>query len=281
MAPASVTMTLRRVVQVEQHVDRDLPEDERIVAVPFGLRRIVRQQVCFDVALDETGAEKLLPGTQQRDCAGHVQLHSEGWRSEDESTNRRRVVVHPRRGDHAADAVTDDDDVFHADRVSGPDMGDEVVGVFYERRHAVGCPALARRSAMSPRVPRKNRHIVERQRVYDVLPAPAVFVSSVKQDQGFARRLFSRAGCREPRPVQEFSAVPRRQLFFDACSRRSHRSAPALFASRAARMRRSRMTMVCTQPATIRRQVISRIVRGPAGMWSQPNCRATSAQRPT
>ena len=51
---------LRRIVQIEQHVDRDLAKNQRIGFVARGLRRIVRQHFCPHVTLHLTGAEKLV-----------------------------------------------------------------------------------------------------------------------------------------------------------------------------------------------------------------------------
>jgi hypothetical protein len=66
----------RRVVQIEQHVDGDLPEDQRILRVTLGLGRVVRQQPRLHVALDVAVAEQRLPEAQQRHRARHVQLHA-------------------------------------------------------------------------------------------------------------------------------------------------------------------------------------------------------------
>ena len=59
---------------------------------------IVRQQAGLDVALDVAVAEERLTKTQQRHRPGHVQLHPERRRREDQARERRGEIVHPGGG---------------------------------------------------------------------------------------------------------------------------------------------------------------------------------------
>src|SRR2546430_1567069 len=55
------------VVEVEQDVHRDLPENERVLFILRGLLRIMREHLRFDVAPDKARADELLLQTQERD----------------------------------------------------------------------------------------------------------------------------------------------------------------------------------------------------------------------
>ena len=76
--------------------------------------RVVREELRLDVAVDEESAAQLVhqpePGARER----HVELDLEGRRGEHDAADPRRVVVHPGRDQHGADALRDDGDVLLA-----------------------------------------------------------------------------------------------------------------------------------------------------------------------
>ncbi len=171
----------RGVVQVEQHVHGDLSEDERILRISASLGGIVRQEARFDVALDVAITEQRFSEPQHGHRRRNVQLHSKGGCGEHQPGDRRREIVDPGGGDDRTDAVADQDDLLGADPVRVADVPYERVGVLDECGDALRAASLSRGPAMSSRIPRKHRDIVQRQRLDDVLPASAVLVAAMKQ----------------------------------------------------------------------------------------------------
>ena len=130
-------------MEIEKHVDGDLPEDERVAAVSIGFRGIVCQQLRLDVALDESRTQERLSQPQKRHGRWGVELDAECRRREHHAAKWRSAVVHPRGGDHRPNAVGHHDHVLRADPVFARDVTDEGRGIFDERANAFSGTELA------------------------------------------------------------------------------------------------------------------------------------------
>ena len=189
--------TRRRVVQIEQDVDRYLPEDELVGLVALGLLGVVGEHARLDVALDVSGAENLLPQTQRGNGQGHIELHAKGRRGQDQGADGRRVIVHPGGRNHGADAMGQDNHVFRSDPVLGGDMAHEGVHVLDDAGEIGRGAALAGRAAVTALVPGEDRHVVQRQGLDSVLPAPRMLVATMKEKEGLVRRPLGNPGAVE------------------------------------------------------------------------------------
>ena len=211
-----------RVVQVEQHVDGDLAEDQRILLVARCLSAVVRQQACLDVAPHVSRTEQCLPQAEQRDRTGDVELHAERRRREDHPADGRREIMDPGSGDDRSHAVGDDHHVLRTDAVVVRDMRNERVGILDKVRDALGRSTTSVRAPVAARIPGEHGHVSEVQRIDDVLPSAAMFVSAMEEHDRSGRTrpapVFRPGGHWQPHAIGEPGSVPRGQRPLDAGS---------------------------------------------------------------
>src|SRR5262245_27957885 len=98
-------------MQIEQHVDRNLTEDQRVGSIELDLLEILGEHAAIDETLDVTGAQQTVPQPQERQREWNVELHAECRRGEDQAANGWRIIMHPRRRDHCTQTVGEYDRV--------------------------------------------------------------------------------------------------------------------------------------------------------------------------
>src|SRR5205085_12679009 len=102
------------------------------------------------------------------------------------------------------------------------------------RTEAFRGTALARRTPMTARVPRKNRHVAQSEHFDEFRPAPRVLVAAMKEKQRLRHWLRWNPGA-----IRQLRAVPARHRFFSGL----HIVPPVVSPRRAVRprWRRSRL----------------------------------------
>ncbi len=133
IAGASATMRFDSVVQAEQHAHGDRARDQRIAVVARHAHGIARQELRLHVARDEEIAAQLVHEREPVPRERHVQLDLERGRGEHHAADARRVVVHPRGGEHGADALRDDGEILHREAVRVADVIGEGLQVADQR----------------------------------------------------------------------------------------------------------------------------------------------------
>ena len=132
--------------------------------------------------------------------------------------------MHPSGGQHRADALGDNREIFWGDLVSRGNVADEVLHVAHQSGEAGTVADLAPRAAVAARVPGEDRKIRQIELVGEVRHAAAVLVAAVEQHHGTLRCRRSR----RPEPVEELGSVGRAKApFFNAPQERvsvSHRA---------------------------------------------------------
>ena len=159
--PGVSEQAFRRVMKIEQNIDRDLPKDQRVRFVNGRLLVIVRQHFRFDVTLHVTAAKQGLFQPQRRNSEGNVELHVKSRRRQNHGANRRRIIMHPRRHANGGKTVREQDHVLQGDAVRLGNMSRKRVYIFDHSREIFRRAAFSRREAVAARIPCKYGHVAE------------------------------------------------------------------------------------------------------------------------
>ena len=198
------------IMQINQNVDRDLPKNQRVGVIERSLRRIVREHLCFHVALHVTGSDEFLFQPQRRDRERDVKPNAKRRSGENHGADRRRVIVDPGRDGDRADAVCQHDHVFQRVAVMIADVAHKRVHVFHHRAEVFSGAALAGRTSVPAGIPGEDRDVFQAEHLDDFRPAARMFVAAVKQKKCFRGRLR-----RDPGAIKQLRAIPGRKCGFE------------------------------------------------------------------
>ncbi len=146
-------------VQTEQYAHRNRAGDQRIGAIAFHARRIMRQPLRLDVAVDEEVTAQRMQQRQPGACERHIQLHLERRRCQHQRAQRRGVIVYPGGSHHRAHTLRNHHDVLHGDAVGGAKMRDEAVQIAHQRLEARRIATHAGRATVAACIPGKELRI--------------------------------------------------------------------------------------------------------------------------
>jgi hypothetical protein len=166
-------------------------------------RRIMRQEFCLHVGIDEKHAFELLPERDALLGEGHIKFHAEGRGGEHQRPDPWGIVMHPSRRQHRANRLRHDRDVVMGKTVALGDLLDETIDVAHRRGEGGRVAALAGRAAVAARIPCVEGVIGHVEFVDQMRHARAVLVAAMEQHDG-ATRL---ARARRPEAVEQFSTV--------------------------------------------------------------------------
>ncbi|VFT23022.1 Uncharacterised protein [Pseudomonas aeruginosa] len=148
-------------VEAEQDVHRDRLGDQRVAVVGGDPLRVVTEEACLDIAVDEEIAAPQAHQFQPAAGERHVELDLERRRSQHQCAHLRRVVVGPGGNQHRADALRHHRHPLFGDTVDGLDMVDEGLYVAHAGGEARAIAAGAWREAVATGVP--GEEVVFRQ----------------------------------------------------------------------------------------------------------------------
>ena len=193
-------------VEAEQDVHRDRLGDQRVAVVGGDPLRVVTEEACLDIAVDEEIAAPQAHQFQPAAGERHVELDLERRRSQHQCAHLRRVVVGPGGNQHRADALRHHRHPLFGDTVDGLDMVDEGLYVAHAGGEARAVAAGAWREAVATGVPGEEVVFRQVEFVDQVGDPPGVLMAAVEQQHRLARAVRRRAAGR-PVAVEEFYPV--------------------------------------------------------------------------
>ena len=195
-----------RFIQAQQDVDRNRLGDQRIAVIALDSLRVVAQEACLDVAVDEEVAAKAPHQGQAGTGERYVELDLEGRGGQHQGADPRRVVVDPGGGDHRADALGHHGDVVLGDLVGAAQVVAEGLHVAHAGGEARAVAPGTRRLAVAAGIPGEEIDVRQVQLVHQVGDAPGVLVAAVEQHHRLARRARSHFGG-WPMAVEQFDTI--------------------------------------------------------------------------
>src|SRR5262245_1887137 len=196
------------VVQLQQDIDRNWTRNQWIGLVGRDALGIVRDELWFDVGIDEKmssyGVHELEPNARK----GHIEFHFECWRCEHQAANSRRIVVRPDCGEHRPDALRHHRHALYRDAVLGGDMVGEGLHVAHGSAEARTKTTRTRREPVPARIPGKHGELGQIELVYNMRHAAGVLVAAVEEQDGASWRARSwRAGNGRPVAIEQRYAI--------------------------------------------------------------------------
>ena len=176
-----------RVIQINEDVRGDLAEDGLVLVVGALLLRIMREHAGFNITLYHTAGQQLLLHPQQRQGEGHIQFHVKGGRAQHQTTQTRRVVMHPGGRDHRPHAVRHEHDVLAHDGVGLLNVLNEGLQIADDHTQVLCAPTRARRLAMAALVPGEDSVVRHVQRLRQLHHATGVLVAAMQNHNSVPR----------------------------------------------------------------------------------------------
>ena len=115
----------------------------------------MREELCFDVRINEAKRFEFLLQRQQRARQGNVELDLERGRGQHQATDGWRIIVHPSSRDDRAHTLRHHRHILHRDAVSLANVPHKIIGVLHKNAEVFGIAAHPRRAAQPARIPGK------------------------------------------------------------------------------------------------------------------------------